>query len=371
MLECPLSFDNFLAVNSPISVGASSALLNANITNTTAVMWANQNYFILTTQNTNITTAMLVSGGSLPSNQAITISRIDALSGALSTTPGTWNGTSTPTNQISVVNGSSVGIGQTVSGLGIPNNARVSAVAGNIITLDVFLTTSGTSVSVYFGHQRIVTSVNATSNITGGTVGFLLSVYVGHYFYGRGIPSGTTVSSIVSETLGRFTFNLSQTFTANCLGALYFGVGRTATNTNNNCIFMDFSADPSDGYLKVRLGYMLNGLISYSPWASFPAGNIPINSYTHYMQAVIDFNASTGQLRLFANRFDGTSHTWPSPPSTPIITMTGAAALLNKLCGIGFAVHNYGNNINNKPNATLGSFAVYDATYFPNQTFID
>ena len=139
---------------------------------------------------------------------------------------------------------------------------------------------------------------------------------------------------------------------------------------------MDFGSDPADGYLKVRLGFMLNGLITYSPWTSFSKGNVPSGSYNYYYQAVIDYNAATDRLRLFADRngdivTSGNPRDFPKPPSTPTITMTGVSGLNDKATNLSFGLHIYGNNVNALANAFTARFDTRQLVYYPYQTFID
>lgn len=359
-----------------IKLYASTALTMAG----TVILWNNQPYFISTVANSNISNAnanFYVAGSYLPST-TINVLRIDNVVGTPATTTGTWNGTVTPTNQIVVASATNIVANQTVSGLGIPHNTTVLSVAGTTITLNQNITSAGSGVAVYFGYQRVYIDQNAVSTQTGQNAGFFAKSYLNQYIYGRGLPSATTMTNISNYTSSIFTVTVSQAFTKACVSGLFYAVNFTTNNlfTGNNCIFMEYSSDPADGYLKVRLGYMLNGIITYSAWTSFPMGNVPNANYNFLYQAVIDYNAATGQLRLFVDRngailTSGNPRDWPKPPTAATITLSGVEALNNKTTGLQFGVQIFGNNVNTLGNTTTAALYVRDAVYYPYQTFID
>lgn len=382
-LECPNANENFVTSVGK-SVGDTSLQIYSNIAGAlVSNMWNGQPYFILTTQNNNISqgdaTAFYAACTYFPSgSSAMNVLRCDNQSGTPVTTTGTWDGTVTPTNQIVVASATNIVAGQTVSGLGIPHNTTVSSIVGTTVTLNQTITSSGAGVAVYFGYQRIYVDQNATNTSTGQSCGFILKNTLGQYIYGRGIPSGTTITNITNSSSNLFNLIISNALTKEYATGVYLGTNFTSdtTYTGNNCIFMDYSSDPADGYLKVRLAYMLNGIITYSDWASFPKGNVPSSSYNYMYQAVIDYDAAADKLRLFVDRngdivSSGAPRDWPKPPSTPTIEMNGVSALNNKTTNIYFGAHIYGNNVNTLPNTVVATLQLRQMIYYPYQTFID
>jgi hypothetical protein len=381
-LDCPNAQEVFIVTGAK-NIGDTILGIFSNITGASvAVMWSGQPYFILTTANASISnsngTTFYASCRNFPVNVTTNVLRCDNVVGTPVTTTGTWSGTATPTNQITVASATNIVANQTVSGLGIPQNTTVSSIIGTTVTLNQNITTSGSSVTLYFGYQRIFVDQNATASGTGQSCGFLLKSTLNSYIYGRGITSGTTITNITSFDTNVFNLTISNALTKSYTGGVWLSVNSTAaTNfTGNNCIFMDFSSDPADGYLKVRLGYMLNGLITYSPWTSFLKGNVPAANYNYYYQAVIDYNAATDKLRLFADRngdiiTNGNPRDIPKAPSTPTITMTGVSGLNDKATNLQFGLQIYGNNVNALANATTARLDVRQLVYYPYQTFID
>ena len=379
ILECPNARDSFLT---PVgaAIGATSLQINSNIVSTGVVnMWSGQPYFILTTTNASISnangTTFYAACSNFPvSATALSVLRCDNATGTPTTTTGTWTGPGT--NQIVVGVANNIIGGQTVSGLGIPQNTTVQSVSGTTITLNQMITSSGSGVALYFGYQRIYVNQNATATATGQGCGFIAKNVLGSYAYGRGITGGTTITNIINGPISGFNLVINNALTRAYVAGVSIATNLTTGGfTGNSCIFMDFGADPSDGYLKVRLGYMNDGVITYSAWTSFPKGNIPHGAYQYYYQGVIDYNASTDKLRLFADR-NGDIVTnypkdFPKPPSTPTITLTGVSTLNDKQCGIYFGTHIYGNAVNTLSSVSIATLAVRQLVYYPYQTFID
>jgi len=378
-LECPNARDSFLT---PVgaSIGATSLQINSNITSTGVVnMWSGQPYFILTTSNANISnsngTTFYAACANFPvSATALSVLRCDNATGTPTTTTGTWTGPGT--NQIVVGVANNIIAGQTVSGLGIPQNTTVQSVSGTTITLNQMITSSGSGVALYFGYQRIYVDQNATATATGQGCGFIAKNVLSSYAYGRGITGGTTITNIINGPISGFNLVISNALTKAYVAGVPIAINFANSPTSlNGCIFMDFGADPSDGYLKVRLGYMNNGLITYSAWTSFPKGNL-ITTYNNFFQAVIDYNAATDKLRLFVDRngdilVGGNPRDVPKPPSTPTITMTGVSTLNGAYTNVYFGTHIYGNSVNTLATTTIAQFSVRQLDYFPFQTFID
>lgn len=381
-LDCPNAQEVFLTSGGRNIGDTSLRILSNIVSNSVAVMWSGQPYFILTTANASIAannaTTFYAACTNFPISVTMNVLRCDNVVGTPVTTTGTWNGTVTPTNQITVASGTNIVANQTVSGLGIPQNTTVSSIVGTTVTLSQNITTSGSGVALYFGYQRIFVDQNATATATGQNCGFLLKNTLNQYIYGRGVTSGTTITNITSFSSNIFDFTISNALTKAYVNGVFLSVNFTTNNntSTNNCIFMDFGSDPADGYLKVRLGFMLNGLITYSPWTSFSKGNVPSGSYNYYYQAVIDYNAATDRLRLFADRngdivTSGNPRDFPKPPSTPTITMTGVSGLNDKATNLSFGLHIYGNNVNALANAFTARFDTRQLVYYPYQTFID
>jgi hypothetical protein len=378
-LDCPNAQEVFLTQVAK-NIGDTSLRVFSNIgSNGVAVMWAGQPYFILTTANAGIAAnnaSFFAACGGFPSGVTMSVVRCDDVVGTPVTTTGTWNGTVTQTNQITVASATNIVANQTVSGLDIPQNTTVASVAGTTVTLNQNITTSGSGVTLYFGYQRIFVDQNAVATATGQNCGFIARNILNQYIYGRGVVSGTTITNITSVNINVFDLTISNALTKAYANGVWLSVNSTASNTANNCIFMDFGSDPTDGYLKVRLGYMLNGLITYSSWTSFPKGNVPAASFNYSYQAVIDYNAATDILRLFADR-NGDIVTGffpkdvPKPPSTPTITLTGVSALNDKITNNQFGLHIYGNNVNTIASANVATINLRQMVYYPYQTFID
>ena len=379
ILECPNARESFLT---PVgaAIGATSLQINSNIVSTGVVnMWSGQPYFILTTTNASISnangTTFYAACSNFPvSATALSVLRCDNATGTPTTTTGTWTGPGT--NQIVVGVANNIIAGQTVSGLGIPQNTTVQSVSGTTITLNQMITSSGSGVALYFGYQRIYVDQNATATATGQGCGFIAKNVSGSYAYGRGITGGTTITNIINGPISGFNLVISNALTKAYVAGVPIAINFANNPTAlNSCIFMDFGADPSDGYLKVRLGYMNNGLITYSAWTSFPKGNV-VSSYNSFFQAVIDYNAATDKLRLFVDRngdilVGGNPRDVPKPPSTPTITMTGVSTLNGAYTNIYFGTHIYGNAVNTLGSTTIAQFSVRELIYYPYQTFID
>ena len=148
------------------------------------------------------------------SNRNFSTSKIDQ------TTSGT---TTIATNQITgIANTSGIKVGDAITGTGIPAGTTVTAVGTNTVTMSNTATATGTNSATYTVGKSGTTTI-ATNQITGISTS---GINVGDLITGTGIPAGTTVTAI-----GTNTVTMSNTATATGTNSATYTFGKSGTTT--------------------------------------------------------------------------------------------------------------------------------------------
>ncbi|MCX6850547.1 MAG: autotransporter-associated beta strand repeat-containing protein [Verrucomicrobia bacterium] len=153
------------------------------------------------------------------------------------------------TNTLSLTNATGLVVGQLVTGTGIPANSYITALsgtgAGATVTISANTTAAVTSLSATAPAERSIISATTSGSSTVKVLSSL-GMFVGQPVQGPGVPSGTTVASIVDGTTITLSANASATGTANAYYGVSPAVGRTAiasVTSASNTITMASAAE--------------------------------------------------------------------------------------------------------------------------------
>jgi Tol biopolymer transport system component len=190
--------------------------------------------------------------------------------------------------EVKTVTGGPFGVGQTISGTGIPVSTTVNAVAGNTITLSKAATKGAAAVALS------ATASKTVSNVLASTGAFS----AGESIAGTGVPAGATISAVAGNTL-----TLSAAATASGTGV---------------SLAADLPFNASTTAVKEELAKL----------PGIGAGNVVVSEIGSDTAALIkrsiEFNSALGGKDVEAVSCDGSGLTGTSP--TCAVTTTAAGA---------------------------------------------
>ncbi|MEZ0254828.1 MAG: beta strand repeat-containing protein, partial [Chthoniobacter sp.] len=269
---------------------------------------------------------------------------------------GTASGATTAATTLTVASATGIGVGEVITGAGIPVGTTVTAIAGNVLTLSQAATVADTT-ALTFGGMTITGGTSITggtlviNNIGGasggslnGVAGGVLNISSGVLNYTGGFGTGageTTAKAINLNNTGSGIIFANQTgsaltLTSNIASAgsggttknLFLGGTNTAQNTING-VLSNTTVGAASAIFKIGTGTWL-----YSPTASNYVDPTLLAGSSQTLPAASGINTATLTLTSTAGLSVGQAVTGVNiPAGAYIVSIAGNNIVLNAAIG--------------------------------------